>query len=888
MLHRDLKPANVMLGKFGETLVIDWGLAKRLRKTSDSLLINDDGSQESMLHPAIAETHGQSIVGRDVLGSLQYMSPEQANARHDELGPATDVFSLGAILFHILTGRAPIGADLTTHELDQLRKNRTAHDLALHKRASQGTFPAPRQLRSDVPAALEAVCLKAMSFRPDARYESAQLLAKDIELWLADEPVSVWREPFSVRAQRWMKQHRTAVATTAAMFLMGFLGLIGWSALSAKHAREVNSANIKLRDTNTALRTANEQEQAATAIAREQSQLALKSLQSVIFEIQRELVNIPGTGELRRNLLKTAIARLQDVSERFTSRSAIDHNTSAALTDLGDVYLRIGALSPDNAGTEGPLAAARRVYQQAHEIDQKRAAAAPTDSQAKRALWVSYSKLGDVSLQAGQVEEAIVYYQKALEISQNLAVAAPTNAEAQRDLAVSHNRLGDVNLRIGQMQEALGHYQKGLEIDQKFAATSPANAQPQRDQSVSHERLGDMSLQAGQLQEALTYYQKLLVITQKLALAAPMDAEAQRVLSVAYQKLGDVSLLATQTQEAIGYYQKGMEIFQKLAAANPTDAQAQYDLSFSYGRLGDVCCQAGQFQDAIGHYQKFLEITQKLAVADPTDAQAQLALSISYEKLGDVSLQAGQVHVALGNYHKGLAIRQDIAAAAPTDAQAQRYLMGSHYKLGEMELDQFQFPVARAHYQRGLTVLDTFTQKTKLKTFENEIAGLKRLIAVCDLSDRVIFDLDFAEAQDKAVVPQLLRTRLKRLVAYADSASEDVPAAVREKWSTGNLPTELLHQASLTANKLRKLEPATPKNFFNAGCCFGLILKSLVKLEVPEKDRLKAELQTSAIDSLKAAIAAGYKDAEHMSKDADLEPLRELPEFQALVKQLKR
>ena len=222
VLHRDLKPANVMLGKFGETLVIDWGLAKRLRKTSDSLPINDDGLQESMLHPAIAETHGQSIVGRDVLGSLQYMSSEQADARHDELGPATDVFSLGAILFHILTGRAPIGADLTTDELDRLRKeDRTAYDLALLKRASQGTFPAPRQLRPDVPPALEAVCLKAMSVRADARYESAQFLAKDIERWLADEPVSAWREPISVRAVRLARRHRKAI--TAIGWLMPFV-----------------------------------------------------------------------------------------------------------------------------------------------------------------------------------------------------------------------------------------------------------------------------------------------------------------------------------------------------------------------------------------------------------------------------------------------------------------------------------------------------------------------------------------------------------------------------------------------------------------------------------------------------------------------------------------
>ena len=219
VLHRDLKPGNVMLGKYGETLIIDWGLAKRLQKTPDSLPIIDNGSQESVSQPATAEHHDQTQA-KTVLGDPRYMSPEQAAGKLDELGPATDVFSLGAILFELLTGRAPIGAEIPKEEEDRLRQ---AGELVIARvtRAQQGDFPAPRQLRPEVPAALEAICLKAMSFSAEARYESAQALAKDIERWLADEPVSAWREPISVRAVRLARRHRKAI--TAIGWLMPFV-----------------------------------------------------------------------------------------------------------------------------------------------------------------------------------------------------------------------------------------------------------------------------------------------------------------------------------------------------------------------------------------------------------------------------------------------------------------------------------------------------------------------------------------------------------------------------------------------------------------------------------------------------------------------------------------
>jgi tRNA A-37 threonylcarbamoyl transferase component Bud32 len=202
VLHRDMKPGNVMLGKYGETLVVDWGLAKALGHA-------DPDSAEGPLQPNRGGDSGMTQAGSAV-GTPAYMSPEQAAGRLDVLGPASDVCSLGATLYSLLTGRGPFMGGNAGEVLSAVQK---------------GQFPRPRQVEPAVPAALEAVCLKAMALRPGDRYPSAQALAQDVERWLADEPVSAWREPLRVRAGRWVRRHQTAVtATAAAVFVALLLG----------------------------------------------------------------------------------------------------------------------------------------------------------------------------------------------------------------------------------------------------------------------------------------------------------------------------------------------------------------------------------------------------------------------------------------------------------------------------------------------------------------------------------------------------------------------------------------------------------------------------------------------------------------------------------------
>ncbi|MDA1054419.1 MAG: serine/threonine protein kinase, partial [Planctomycetota bacterium] len=205
VLHRDLKPGNIMLGKYGETLVVDWGLAKVQGRDEQS-----KAGDEHTLRPSSGSGSAPTMMGQ-AIGTPAYMPPEQAAGKLDQLGPPSDVYSLGATLYYVLTGRSAF----PSQELGEtLRK------------VQAGEFPRPCEVHPRVPKPLDAICVKAMALRPADRYASPQELADDVERYLADEPVAAHAEPVHLRARRWLRKHPKSVAALAATLLVGLTSLL--------------------------------------------------------------------------------------------------------------------------------------------------------------------------------------------------------------------------------------------------------------------------------------------------------------------------------------------------------------------------------------------------------------------------------------------------------------------------------------------------------------------------------------------------------------------------------------------------------------------------------------------------------------------------------------
>jgi tetratricopeptide (TPR) repeat protein len=216
VIHRDLKPANIMLGQYGETLVIDWGLAKRLDTTAGDAR-SDEVQLGHGVSPALAGTHPGAVSGTPA-----YMSPEQARGEGNRLSPASDIYSLGATLYCILTGRAPFGEGTPVAVLERVRR---------------GGFAPPRAVRNDTPQSLEAICLKAIALQPERRYATVEAMSDDLEKWLAGEAVSAYREPLIDQCRRWFGRHRTFVSATAVGVVIAAICLAGTVVLLASANR---------------------------------------------------------------------------------------------------------------------------------------------------------------------------------------------------------------------------------------------------------------------------------------------------------------------------------------------------------------------------------------------------------------------------------------------------------------------------------------------------------------------------------------------------------------------------------------------------------------------------------------------------------------------------
>ncbi len=212
VIHRDLKPDNVMVGAYGETLVLDWGLAKPMgvpEEPGTGVQIRNSFSGETL------ETQAGTIKGTGA-----YMSPEVAEGRVEAVDHVSDVFLLGGILYHILTGKKP-------------RQARKLPELILM--ASTQTPTVPRKLNPAIPKDLDAICMKALALRKEDRYQSAAALAEDVQRHLAGEPVLAYRENAWERLLRWAKRHRVALLRAAVA--VAFLGLLGFGVNEYLQAR---------------------------------------------------------------------------------------------------------------------------------------------------------------------------------------------------------------------------------------------------------------------------------------------------------------------------------------------------------------------------------------------------------------------------------------------------------------------------------------------------------------------------------------------------------------------------------------------------------------------------------------------------------------------------
>ena len=320
------------------------------------------------------------------------MSPEQAAGRIDELGPASDIYGLGATLFAVFTGRPPVEGDDVIEVLTRVRS---------------GAIVPPRSLVADLPRPLEAICLKALATAPEDRYPRAKELADDVERWLADEPVSADREPWSDRLRRWGRRNRTLAATAATAALAALAGLAVVAAVQAQGRQQLSIKNEQLTSANQARGRALDKANSRVDLALE----ALAKFRETV-DANLDVKNRPENAPLRNELLQTPLAffrtlrddlrddpaarpedglKLAEAQLELARLTGGIGNQAAALEAAGEAVATLEALGTDRGTTALPDRARRKSLgppaARGTPVQQRPAGRGPEDARPRRATW---------------------------------------------------------------------------------------------------------------------------------------------------------------------------------------------------------------------------------------------------------------------------------------------------------------------------------------------------------------------------------------------------------------------------------------------------------------------------------------------------------------------
>jgi serine/threonine-protein kinase len=583
VLHRDLKGSNIVLGDFGEVVLLDWGLAK---------LVDAPATDDPDLDPAATIARLASTAGAEAgltaagqaLGTPAFMAPEQARGRIDQIGKHTDVYGLGAILYEILAGRAPFEGHSLEEVLRQVRDEQPT---------------PPRESWKRVPRALEAICLKAMAKEPADRYASAADIASDIRHWLANEPVSAYREPRIVAMQRWVSRHRTSMTAAAAAVVVAALGL---GALALAEAR----AN---RDLAAAL----ERESDARSDAGEQARIAREAIQLFYSGISEDVIlRRPELSDLRNRLMGAALQFYQTLGESLKNTALRTHE-AVPMIDHARALERVASLQALLGQRKEAIASRRKAVEIYDSIGGLAGAQAAADA---------VLNLGNLERLAGRPDDAIRSLREALARFEGLNRGGTYDSKVALALSDLGRLLGD----FGQAIEARQTLERARDMQETFARNSPGAVVFQNNLAATYTTLGNLHSNARRNDEALKAFQKAAGIYEKRFAESPKDAYTRAELARGFNNLGLELARSGHARDGQATVERGLKLRSDLLGDQPLNIEYRSDLARSYFHLALVQVLCRKPADAIKTIVKAEELYSGIPPKGPEDIYFQACL----------------------------------------------------------------------------------------------------------------------------------------------------------------------------------------------------------------------------------------------------------------------
>ncbi len=664
VIHRDIKPQNILIGDYGETFLVDWGLAKYDNLEDDANSVNE--LPESEL--------GDNVTREgNALGTPGYMSPEQMQGKLAR--KSSDIFSLGATLFTLLTGqRIP---QMTPVDRPQI---------------TLADFIVTRNSTPEISPALAAICIRAANYDANGRYQTALELAADLESWLADEPVGAYKDSAIERVGRWCRRHKTTVAATILILLVASLAL----AIS----------NFLVNQEKNKTRAVGEQ-------ADRNFQLAQQAVDDYLVEIsENSLLGKPGLQPLREALLTKSLKYY----ETFLSHQ--DDN-QALLEDVANATERVAQIVREIGNRDESL----RHLQKAKTIREQLFSRNSNSAVAQLALAKTNLQLARLLLDLGRWDDA----------QQPLTAAIAFGRKAHK----THVDVDAVELHLARAfaQQAAfyfyhGKYDQSIETNQRALEICDALLERGSELMIEnlpaklHQNIGNSFRLIGNFDPALEAYRNAATYFQ-LAIDSNHDVNEYRAnLAQVLQAMAAIERKRDNHRAAFDALDASKRELETIVLGDPDVHRYQSDLAATYTELGRLLLDSN-LDAAEELLNKADAIRRRLAKGNPQDVEFRCNAACSQCSLGKLEMARENYDAAGEFYRNAIHIFQQVAQQIPGDPQVRREGLACTYRALGMAMQKAgRYEDARNASQNSLDIYRQYHQMQSSIVLEIAVTGV--------------------------------------------------------------------------------------------------------------------------------------------------------------------